>query len=55
MHVEDLQADLQKALRQVPRHLFVDRLDALPFTDSGKIDKRRLAEILAERIARAGG
>jgi acyl-CoA synthetase (AMP-forming)/AMP-acid ligase II len=40
---------------KVPRHLFVDRLDALPFTDSGKIDKRRLAEILAERIARAGG
>ncbi len=35
---------------KVPRHLFVDEADTLPFTDSGKIDKRRLAELLAERI-----
>ena len=35
---------------KVPRHLFVDAEGALPFTDSGKIDKRRLAALLAERI-----
>jgi acyl-CoA synthetase (AMP-forming)/AMP-acid ligase II len=40
---------------KVPRHLFVDRMDALPFTDSGKIDKRRLAKLLAERVARERG
>ena len=33
----------------------MDRLDALPFTDSGKIDKRQLAKLLAERIASARG
>ena len=36
---------------KVPRHLFVDEESALPFTDSGKIDKRRLQEMLAERIS----
>ena len=36
---------------KVPRHLFVDEDGALPFTDSGKIDKRRLALLLAERIS----
>ena len=35
---------------KVPRHLFVDDEGALPFTDSGKIDKRRLSELLAQRI-----
>ena len=40
---------------KVPRHLFVDRLADLPFTNSGKIDKRRLAKLLAERIASARG
>lgn len=36
---------------KVPRHLFVDDGDALPFTDTGKIDKRRLGDLLAKRIA----
>jgi acyl-CoA synthetase (AMP-forming)/AMP-acid ligase II len=41
------------AAYKVPRHLFVDRMEELPFTDSGKIEKRRLAKLLAERIAGA--
>lgn len=36
---------------KVPRHLFIDEDGALPFTDSGKIDKRRLGQMLADRIA----
>lgn len=36
---------------KVPRHLFVDDEEDLPFTDSGKIDKRRLEALLAQRIA----
>lgn len=36
---------------KVPRHLFIDEDAALPFTDTGKIDKRRLAALLAKRIA----
>jgi hypothetical protein len=39
----------------MPRHLFVDCLDDLPFTDSGKIDERRFAKLLAERVASARG
>jgi acyl-CoA synthetase (AMP-forming)/AMP-acid ligase II len=35
---------------KVPRHLFIDQDEALPFTDSGKIDKRALSELLANRI-----
>jgi acyl-CoA synthetase (AMP-forming)/AMP-acid ligase II len=50
---EELRARLKRALSayKVPRHLFVDVDADLPFTDSGKIDKRRLAELLAKRIA----
>ena len=36
---------------KVPRHVFVLEDEALPFTDSGKIDKRRLRDQLTERIA----
>jgi len=36
---------------KVPRHLFVYDRAALPFTDTGKIDKRRLQAMVAERIA----
>lgn len=36
---------------KVPRHLFFYAKSELPFTDSGKIDKRRLETLLAERIA----
>jgi acyl-CoA synthetase (AMP-forming)/AMP-acid ligase II len=39
------------AAYKVPRHLFIDEDGALPFTDSGKIDKRRLERLLADRIA----
>ena len=39
------------AAYKVPRHLFIDADGALPFTDSGKIDKRRLERLLALRIA----
>ena len=35
---------------KVPRHLFVCTEGELPFTDTGKIDKRRLAELLRQRI-----
>jgi acyl-CoA synthetase (AMP-forming)/AMP-acid ligase II len=42
----------QLASYKVPRHIWVTTQDALPFTDSGKIDKKKLAGILAERIAR---
>ena len=36
---------------KVPRHLFIDEDRSLPFTDTGKIDKRRLEQLLAKRIA----
>jgi acyl-CoA synthetase (AMP-forming)/AMP-acid ligase II len=51
---EELLARLRKELAayKVPRRLFIDAMDALPFTDSGKIDKRRLAALLAERAGR---
>ena len=35
---------------KVPRHYFFCAKAELPFTDSGKIDKRRLTALLAERI-----
>ena len=50
-------ADCQAALRRdlsaykVPRHVLFFEKSELPFTDSGKIDKRRLAEMLARRVA----
>lgn len=40
---------------KVPRYFFFEEKDALPFTDSGKIDKRRLAERLAQHIASGNG
>ena len=36
---------------KVPRHCFFSAKQDLPFTDSGKIDKRKLAALLADRIA----
>jgi len=36
---------------KVPRHAFFYAKAELPFTDSGKIEKRRLAELLEARIA----
>ena len=54
---EAAEAELRTALRKelsaykVPRRIFFCRDAELPFTDSGKIDKRRLTEMLTARIA----
>jgi acyl-CoA synthetase (AMP-forming)/AMP-acid ligase II len=47
---EELRGRLRRELAayKVPRRLVIASLEALPFTDSGKIDKRRLAQLLAE-------
>jgi acyl-CoA synthetase (AMP-forming)/AMP-acid ligase II len=47
---ERLRAEL--SAYKVPRHGFFYADGELPFTDSGKIDKKKLAVLLAERIAR---
>jgi acyl-CoA synthetase (AMP-forming)/AMP-acid ligase II len=39
---------------KVPRHFFFYSDGELPFTNSGKIDKRRLTEILAQRLSEQG-
>ncbi|HEY8493245.1 MAG TPA: hypothetical protein VIN04_05085, partial [Myxococcota bacterium] len=44
-------ARAQLAAYKVPRHLVVAAHDELPFTATGKIDKRRLREWLEERLA----
>ncbi len=51
---DDLRARLKAELSayKVPRHLFLYTSAELPFTDSGKIDKRALATLLAARLAR---
>jgi acyl-CoA synthetase (AMP-forming)/AMP-acid ligase II len=41
----------QLAAYKVPRHVLIAAQDSLPFTDSGKIDKRRLRALLEERIS----
>ena len=46
---ERLRAEL--SAYKIPRHGFFYADDDLPFTDSGKIDRRRLAALLANRIA----
>ena len=50
---EALRARLKAELSayKVPRYLFIDDGGSLPFTDTGKIDKRRLEQVLAKRIA----
>ncbi len=45
---ERLRAEL--SAYKLPRHCFFCASEELPFTDSGKIDKRRLAEQLARRL-----
>ena len=45
---EKLRAEL--SAYKVPRHLYFYDEAELPFTDSGKIDKRRLTELLTQRI-----
>jgi len=50
------EAELRRRLRadlsayKVPRHLCFAAKAELPFTDSGKIDRRRLAALLVERV-----
>ncbi len=41
----------QIAAYKVPRHVLVAEHDALPFTDTGKIEKRKLRAMLEARIA----
>lgn len=41
----------QLAAYKVPRHVFLAELTALPFTDSGKIEKRKLRALLEARLA----
>jgi acyl-CoA synthetase (AMP-forming)/AMP-acid ligase II len=48
---ERLRAELSSY--KIPRHCFFYRDGELPFTDSGKIDKKRLAVLVAEQIASA--
>jgi acyl-CoA synthetase (AMP-forming)/AMP-acid ligase II len=50
---ERLRKDL--AAYKVPRHVVFAAKSELPFTDTGKIDKRRLAALVAERIRAAAG
>jgi acyl-CoA synthetase (AMP-forming)/AMP-acid ligase II len=51
---EALRERLRKELAayKIPRHVFFAEKGELPFTDSGKIDKRRLAELLVARLRR---
>ena len=50
-------AELRERLRaelsafKVPRHIFIYESSHLPFTDTGKIDKRKLTELLAGKLA----
>jgi acyl-coenzyme A synthetase/AMP-(fatty) acid ligase len=48
----ELRERLRKDLSayKIPRQVFFAAKAELPFTDSDKIDKRRLAELLAERL-----
>jgi acyl-CoA synthetase (AMP-forming)/AMP-acid ligase II len=50
---ELLRARLREELAayKVPRHLYFFRRDELPFTDTGKIERKKLAALLAERVA----
>jgi acyl-CoA synthetase (AMP-forming)/AMP-acid ligase II len=52
----ELRARLAKELSayKVPRHLFLYETGELPFTDTGKIDKRGLRELLSRRVREAG-
>jgi len=54
-HVEgdELRTRVKRELSayKVPRHVLIYATGTLPFTDSGKIDKRKLAHMLAEQLA----
>jgi acyl-CoA synthetase (AMP-forming)/AMP-acid ligase II len=44
-------AKAQLAAYKVPRHVWIAEQDALPFTDTGKIEKRKLRALLEARVA----
>lgn len=52
LDAEECRERLRKDLSayKLPRHVFVVTKPELPFTDSGKIDKRKLAGLLEERL-----
>jgi acyl-CoA synthetase (AMP-forming)/AMP-acid ligase II len=52
LDLEECRERLRKDLSayKIPRHVFFVAKEELPFTDSGKIDKRRLAPLLEERV-----
>ena len=52
LDVDTCRERLRKELSayKLPRHVFFVAKEELPFTDSGKIDKRRLAPLLEERV-----
>jgi fatty-acyl-CoA synthase len=52
LDAETLRARLRGELAAyaLPRHAWFSTRAELPFTDSGKIDKRRLAALFAERL-----
>ena len=54
-NIEALRASLKPVLSayMVPKHWWLTTPDALPMTDSGKIDKKRLRAEIEARIARA--
>ena len=53
---DDIHAALREMLSayKVPKHYLFFESDDLPFTDSGKIQKNRLAEMIALRIRKEG-
>jgi acyl-CoA synthetase (AMP-forming)/AMP-acid ligase II len=50
---EALRAQLRDELAayKVPRHIFFYRREDLPFTDTGKIERKKLAALIAARVA----
>jgi len=50
---EELRGRVKRELSayKVPRHVFVVEGDVLPFTDSGKLDKRRLSALVSSWVA----
>ena len=57
VNADELRSRLREELSayKLPRHYFFYTDGELPFTDSGKIDKRRLTEMLTRRIADGAG
>jgi len=45
----------ERSAYKVPRHVFIYADGELPFTDTGKVDKRRLQGLLVQRVERVEG